>query len=109
MAVKEISVRSGVVAQDNVTSLDGSRYRIRVVYNARVDRYFADLLSEIGVPLIQGFKLVADWNPFRNVLVTSLPDGRIVILNRLGTGISAGEDQLGFAGPCGLFYESASI
>lgn len=108
MAMSEISVRTGVVVQENLVSLSREQFRARIVYNARVDRYFMDLLDYSGNVLIQGFKLTANWNPFRNILVEGLPEGRIVILNRIGGKDNPTEDNFGFTGDCGFFYEPAS-
>lgn len=106
MAVIEINVRDQV-DQVQVVNLEEKTYRIRLNYNSRTLAWTIGILDRAGNVLIEGSKCVANWNPFKAILVANLPEGRIIIFDRSGTGDTPGRDSLGFDKDAGLLYETS--
>ena len=107
MARIEIDLREDIETQTLAVVLDGGNvFRYRMTYNSRTDSYTIDILNAANEVLIQGAHCVANWNPFRHILVENLPDGRTLIIDHAGSGATPGENDIGFSKEAGLYYES---
>lgn len=101
MRLLPISVRSG--DQTVTTTLDGTTYQLRFRWNGRLSRWFFDLSTAAGTPLIQGKLLAVGADLLRQIRHDDrAPQGFLVAMDTVGRQ-DAGFRDLGVRHQIGYF------
>lgn len=100
--VKVLSIPSGRSNLEFIVELDGVDYRMRLLWNARVGRWYLWLYTMEGAPVVAGQKLVADIPLLSHRRGPDLPPGSLWCVDMTGRGIDPGLRDLGVR--CLLMY-----
>lgn len=82
----EIPVETDDPHFTQVTSLDGTEFRLEFRFNEREQRFYMDLRDGDGVDILVGVRLTVDWAPLRYLVDPRRPLGEIFITDSEGEG-----------------------
>ncbi len=100
--VKVLSIPRRRSNLEFVVELDGVDYRVRLLWNARVGRWYLWLYTMEGDPVVAGQKLVVDIPLMSHRGGSDLPPGLLWCIDTTGRGIDPGLHDLGVR--CLLMY-----
>jgi hypothetical protein len=80
--------------EQNVT-LDGVKFRLRLMWSERVRRWYCDLLAADGTAIRSGIKVVADRPLTQRLSSDSRPAGEMWSVDRTGGGVDPDLRDLG--------------
>jgi len=80
---------------EQTVSLDGTDYRIRLLWNGRDTHWYMTLRTAAGVDLVTGIKVVANIPFAVHVADSDMPAGQIWVLDTTGGGADPGLRDLG--------------
>lgn len=60
-------------------------YILRYLYNHRAGRWFMDIETSAGIPIITGVAMVPGYNLIRNYKYQALPPGALIIISNIST------------------------
>lgn len=82
--------------QIQTTTLDGKRFRLRVDWNGRIERWFFDLLRDDDTPIVLGKALVTNADLLRQYRADpTCPQGVLMLVDQEGKDAEAGVLDLG--------------
>ena len=87
---------------EQTVTLDGASYRLRLAWAERERRWFLDLSTVDGVPILQGKKIVADRPLTQRLTCSSRPAGELWCIDTTGAGVDPDLRDLGAR--CLLLY-----
>lgn len=91
-----LPIASGVAHQEQTLTLDGRRYRLRLDWSGRLDRWAFDLLDSAEVPIVLSGGLVLGTDMLRQVRSSPrTPPGALVLLDTEGQDAEATLFSLG--------------
>ncbi len=82
--------------QEQTTTLDGKRFRLRVDWNGRLERWYFDLFRDDGTAIVQGKALVTSADLLRQYRADpTAPQGALTLVDQEGRDEEAGLLSLG--------------
>ena len=90
MTIKRVPVSTTRSNQVQVTSLDGTDYILRLLWNERAGRYFMTVRDAANNDLITGRKLCADIPWGAHETIDGKPAGQLWVFRPDGTGTDPG-------------------
>ncbi len=85
-------------------TLDDVSYRLRFSFNSRLNKWALDILNSDGLELINGILMVLGVNFLRQYVSSSLPSGKLFLVN-LQDGITEATETT-FGTDVRLYYET---
>jgi hypothetical protein len=95
MAMRELPVQASVRDQEFQVTLEGRLYTLRLAWNIRAEAWFLSVYDSAGSAVLEGKKVVADWDLLRTVVDSRRPPGQLLALDLEGTGEAPGLAELG--------------
>lgn len=80
---------------EQVTTLDGTTYRLRFIWNQRSEFWTLNLYDVEGDPIVTGIKIVNDIDLLKRQTKDTIPPGAIVAIDTNDTGVPPGLEDLG--------------
>ena len=75
-------------------TLEQSVYELRLVHNAREDRWYLDIRDAEGSPIRLGLKLISQWPVTARIADSRRPPGEILVLDTTGQDYDGGLNDL---------------
>lgn len=95
MAHLELPVERTLPSFSYQVQLDGTIYTLRYTFNDRMGKWFLDLRTEIGDPIVEGIPIVSDWDLFGRFRDDRLPPGNLFAFDTSGLSVDPGRYDLG--------------
>lgn len=102
MALSIIPIRNDIPAYTEQLDLEGTRYFMRFKFNSRVDRWFMDLLDENQSEILNGIKIIVDFDLLGRFKDERLPPGLLYAVDESGN--ENQPDRLNFSNDVTLLY-----
>lgn len=93
--IYNIPLPSSESSFEQQVALDGTTYTLRLLWNARVARYFMSLEEQDGTPIVTGRKVVADIPWAVHDAIGTMPAGQLWVSVTDPPGVDPGLRDLG--------------
>jgi hypothetical protein len=90
-----IPTRTDLASYAFSIELEAVVYRFRFQFNERDQSWFFDLLTEDGVPIRQGLKVVTNFPLLLRIASDQAPPGQLYAIDTTGEDLRAGLEDLG--------------
>ena len=108
MSIVTIPLVPSASNQIQITTLDGTDYILRVLWNDRAGRHFLTVRDAANDDLITGFKLCADMPFAQHIVIDGQPAGQLWVRRPDNTGADPGLRDLN-ANVFLMYVESDSV
>lgn len=94
MAIR-IPLTSAQPAYLETVEIDGTTYRLNVVWNTRTEAWYLDFLEANETAIILGQKLTSGWLPWARFADSRLPQGAVAVVDTIAQNQKPGREELG--------------